>query len=227
MMKVLIAEDDPITLETLATCLSAEGFHPITAPDGAAALVLWEKHRPDVCCLDIMLPEMDGYELCRRIRAHDTTVPILFLSAKNEEIDVVVGLELGADDFIRKPFTRAEVLARIRAVLRRTRSSATRKNFDMHGLTVWPDELRASRNGSEIELTPREAAMLALLHEHAGCPVSRDAFLDRCWGIDYYPDSRTLDQHIANLRKKIEHDPATPEIVETVRGVGYRFRPSR
>ncbi len=223
-MKVLIAEDDPITLETLATCLGAEGFCPLTAPDGIAAYALWEKHRPDVCCLDVMMPALDGYELCRRIRAHDATVPILFLSAKNEEIDVVVGLELGADDFIRKPFTRAEVLARIRAVLRRTRASAARRSVQMHDLTVWPDELRAARDGAEIELTPREAAMLALLHEHAGRPIHRDLFLERCWGLDYFPDSRTLDQHIANLRKKIERDPASPEIVETVRGVGYRYR---
>jgi DNA-binding response OmpR family regulator len=223
-MKVLIAEDDPISLETLATCLSAEGFQPLPAPDGATAFALWEKHRPDVCCLDVMMPVLDGYELCRRIRAHDATVPILFLSAKNEEIDVVVGLELGADDFIRKPFTRAEVLARIRAVLRRSRASQGRRSVQMHDLTVWADELRATRGGVEIELTPREATMMALLHEQAGRPVHRDLFLERCWGLDYFPDSRTLDQHIANLRKKIERDPANPEIIETVRGVGYRYR---
>jgi two-component system, OmpR family, alkaline phosphatase synthesis response regulator PhoP len=223
-MKVLIAEDDPITLETLAICLRAEGFYPLTAPDGATALALWEQHRPDLCCLDVMMPALDGFELCRRIRARDASVPILFLSAKNEELDVVVGLELGADDFIRKPFTRAEVLARIRAVLRRTRASDGRRSVQMHDLTVWAEELRAARDGAEIELTPREAAMLALLHEHAGRPVPRDLFLERCWGLDYFPDSRTLDQHVANLRKKVERDPASPEIIETVRGIGYRYR---
>lgn len=225
-MKVLIAEDDPITLDTLVACMRAEGFQTLAAANGQEALRLWEKHRPNLVCLDIMMPGVDGYEVCRRIRASDAATPILFLSAKNEEVDVVVGLELGADDFIRKPFTRAEVMARIRAVLRRSRAAASaRRSLQMHDLTVWPDELRAERAGVEIELTPREAAMLALLHEHAGRPVSRDTFLDRCWGLEYFPDSRTLDQHVVMLRKKIERDPAEPQIIETVRGVGYRYRP--
>jgi DNA-binding response OmpR family regulator len=223
-MKVLIAEDDPITLDTLVACVRAEGFQTFAAANGQQALRLFEKHRPDLVCLDIMMPGVDGYEVCRRIRASDAATPILFLSAKNEEVDIVVGLELGADDFIRKPFTRAEVMARIRAALRRTRAAASaRRSLQMRDLTVWPDELRAERAGVEIELTPREAAMLALLHECAGRPVSRDTFLDRCWDIEYFPDSRTLDQHIAMLRKKIERDPAEPRIIETVRGVGYRY----
>ncbi len=225
-MKVLIAEDDPITLDTLVACVRAEGFQTFAAANGQQALQLFENHRPDLVCLDIMMPGVDGYEVCRRIRASDAATPILFLSAKNEEVDIVVGLELGADDFIRKPFTRAEVMARIRAALRRTRAAASaHRSLQMHDLTVWPDELRAERAGVEIELTPREAAMLALLHECAGRPVTRDTFLDRCWDIEYFPDSRTLDQHIAMLRKKIERDPAEPQIIETVRGVGYRFRP--
>ena len=225
-MKVLIAEDDPITLDTLVACIRSEGFQTFAAANGQQALRLFEKHHPDLVCLDIMMPGVDGYEVCRRIRASDAATPILFLSAKNEEVDIVVGLELGADDFIRKPFTRAEVMARIRAALRRTRAAASaHRSLQMHDLTVWPDELRAERAGVEIELTPREAAMLALLHECAGRPVTRDTFLDRCWDIEYFPDSRTLDQHIAMLRKKIERDPAEPQIIETVRGVGYRYRP--
>ena len=225
-MKILVAEDDPITRESLAACVGAEGFSVLQARHGNEALDLWEKQRPALVCLDIMMPEVDGYEVCRRIRAHDVATPILFLSAKNEEIDVVVGLELGADDFIRKPFTRCEVMARIRAALRRAqaRSTATSRRLEMRGLTVWPDELRAERDGVSIELTPREIAMLSLLHEHANRPVTRDMFLDRCWGQDYFPDSRTLDQHIATLRKKIEADPAVPQIIETVRAVGYRHR---
>ena len=226
-MKILIAEDDPITRDSLAEVLRAEGFDPITAADGREALAQWERHRPHLLCLDIMMPGVDGFEVCRRVRARDATTPILFLSAKNQEIDIVVGLELGADDFIRKPFTRGEVIARIRAALRRTHAGGSdRRVLKMHDLTVWPDELRAERAGREIELTPREASMLALLHEHAGRPVSRDIFLDRCWGLDYFPDSRTLDQHIVTLRKKIE-SAAAPEIIETVRGVGYRFCPAR
>jgi DNA-binding response OmpR family regulator len=224
-MKLLIAEDDPITRDSLVACAKAEGFQTIAAANGREALKLWEKHHPDLICLDIMMPLMDGYEVCRHIRARDTTTPVLFLSAKNEETDVVVGLELGADDFIRKPFTRAEVMARIRAALRRSRAVVSpRRVLKLRDLTVWPDELRAERHGVAIELTPRESAMLSLLHEQAGRPVPRDLFLDRCWGLDYFPDSRTLDQHIAVLRKKIECDPATPEIIETIRGIGYRYR---
>ena len=225
-MRILVAEDDPITREALTACIGAEGYETLSAGNGADALALWRKHRPDLLCLDIMMPGLDGFELCRQIRAHDTSTPILFLSAKNEEVDVVVGLEIGADDFIRKPFTRGEVMARIRLALRRARPAGEpRRCLQMHELSVWPDELRAERDGTGIELTPREAAMLALLHEQSGRPVSRDAFLDRCWGMDYFPDSRTLDQHIVALRKKIERQPSRPRIIETVRGVGYRFRP--
>jgi DNA-binding response OmpR family regulator len=224
-MKVLIADDDPITLEALDASLRGEGFHTFPARDGAEAMMLWEQHRPDLLCLDIMMPRIDGFDLCRRIRAQDGTTPILFLSAKNEEIDVVLGLELGADDFIRKPFGKRELLARIRAALRRSSSqSAPSRRFTLRDLTVWPAELRAERAGVQIDLSPREASILSLLHELAGRPVTRDVFFDRCWGLDYFPDSRTLDQHVAKLRKKIEHDPAAPEIIETVRGVGYRYR---
>ncbi len=224
-MKILLAEDDPIMLETLGTCVRAEGFEVLSARHGGEAFTLWKKHQPDLLCLDIMMPEMDGYEVCRLVRAQDQTTPILFLSAKNEEVDVVVGLELGADDFIRKPFTRGEVMARIRAALRRNRSGTKKaKSFVMAALTVWPEELRAESNGSQHDLSPREVSMLKLLHEQANKPVTRDQFLDHCWGQDYFPDSRTLDQHIATLRKKIEVDAANPKIIETVRGVGYRFR---
>ena len=225
-MKILVADDDPLTLEAVCTCLTDDGFSPVPARNGAEALELWQQYRPELLCLDIMMPKLDGFEVCRRIRAADSTVPILFLSAKNEEIDVVVGLELGADDFIRKPFGKRELLARVRTALRRrlTKSGKARPAFTMLDLTVWPDELRASRGTHAIDLTPRESAILQLLQENAGRPVHRDTFLDRCWGLDYFPESRTLDQHIAQLRRKIEPDPAAPIIIETVRGVGYRFR---
>lgn len=225
-MKLLLADDDPITLETLEACLVPEGFAVLLARDGKEALQLWEKHRPDLLCLDIMMPQIDGYEVCRRVRAKDAEVPVLFLSAKSEEIDVVVGLQLGADDFVRKPFGKHELLARIRLALRRVqRGCKVPRSFAMHELVVYPQELRAERDNRSIDLSPREAAILSLLHERAGEAVDRDALLNRCWGIDYFPDSRTLDQHIAKLRKRIEVDPANPTILETVRGVGYRFRP--
>ena len=221
-MTILLAEDDPLTLDALAACIEDEGFLTLSAVDGKQALELWAQHRPQLLCLDIMMPGVDGFEVCRRIRATDPAVPILFLSAKNEEADVVVGLGLGADDFIRKPFTRAEVIARIRAALRRV-TPQNDSAFQMKDLIVRPHALGAERNGKTIELTRREVSMLELLHRHAGKPVSRDAFLDECWGLDYFPDSRTLDQHVLMLRKKIEADPSKPVIVATVRGTGYRY----
>jgi two-component system, OmpR family, alkaline phosphatase synthesis response regulator PhoP len=224
-MKILLADDDPLTLDGLQASVSPEGFSTLLARDGREALALWEQHRPDVLCLDIMMPHVDGYEVCRRVRAADPHVPVLFLSAKSEEIDVVVGLQLGADDFIRKPFGKHELLARIRTVLRRAQSrSQPVRSFQMDDLVVYPLELRAEREGREIELSPRECSILALLHERAGQVVDRDTLLNRCWGLDYFPESRTLDMQIAKLRKRIERDPAAPEIIETVRSAGYRYR---
>ena len=227
-MKILIAEDDPVTLDSIDACLSAEGFATCLAADGNEALKLWNQERPDLVCLDIMMPEVDGYEVCRRIRSSGSQVPVMFLSAKNEEIDVVVGLEIGADDFIRKPFGRHELIARVKTALRRSQSSGEAVNgigcFTMDPLTVYPKQLRAEIGDREIELSMREVSILTLLHERRGEVVSRDDLLDRCWGVDYYPESRTLDQHIAKLRKKIETDPANPQVIETVRGVGYRYR---
>ncbi|MGJ8724637.1 MAG: response regulator transcription factor [Roseibacillus sp.] len=221
-MTILLAEDDPITLESLAACLEEEGFSTLQAADGRQAIELWREHQPDLICLDIMMPELSGYDVCRRIRSSDREIPILFLSAKNQEIDIVAGLDIGADDFIRKPFTRREVMARIRANLRRSQPSSCVKNFRIHDLTVFPDKLLAKRQQDTIELTPREVKMLQLLARNEGKPVSRDVFLDTCWGQDYFPDSRTLDQHIATLRKKVEIDSTNPTLIQTVRGIGYR-----
>lgn len=229
-MTLLLADDDPITLDSLAACLQPEGFQTLLAHDGEEALALWKQHRPDLLCLDIMMPRLDGYEVCRRVRASDGTVPILFLSAKSEEIDVVVGLKLGADDFIRKPFGKHELLARLHAALRRARGpsspSSESLTFVLNDVTVFPKELRAEREGmrEDIPLTPREVSLLKVLHDHAGEVVTRDALLDQCWGSAYFPESRTLDQHIAKLRRKIESDAENPQTIETVRGAGYRFR---
>jgi len=225
-MKILVADDDPVTLDSLEACLKAEGFEVLAARDGRQALALWEKSKPDLLCLDIMMPHVGGYDVCRRVRAADARVPLLFLSAKSEEIDVVVGLQLGADDFVRKPFGTHEFLARIRAALRRAQHQAgePRRSFTMRDMVVYPRELRAERAGVQIDLSPREAAILEVLHELTGQVVDRDTLLNRCWGIDYFPESRTLDQHIAKLRKRIERDPGAPELIETVRGAGYRYR---
>ena len=220
-MKILVTEDEPMTLEALGELLRMEGFDVVEASGGEMALKLWEEVHPDLVCLDIMMPGMYGYEVCRRLREKDSRTPILFLSAKNEEKDIVAGLELGADDFIRKPFSTGEVMARIKSVIRRAYPEKGSRKIQMADVVVWPDELRAEQNGLGIELTLREVKMLLLLEEKKGLPVSRDEFLDRCWGMDYFPDSRTLDQHVHMLRKKIE---GGSELIETVRGVGYRFR---
>ena len=222
-MTLLLADDDPVTLETLAACLQPEGFHTLLARHGTEALTLWKKHRPDLLCLDIMMPGMDGYEVCRQIRAEDARVPILFISAKGEEIDVVLGLRLGADDFVRKPFGKHELIARIQTALRRARSatSPATASFELGPLRILPSELRAERGSESIDLTPREISILKLLHDHPGQVISRDTMLDVCWGLEYLPESRTLDQQIAKLRKKIERDE---EIIETVRGSGHRWR---
>ena len=223
-MIILLADDDPITLDALRACVEPEGFTALLARHGGEALALWKKHQPDLLCLDIMMPQVSGYEVCRAVRAVDPHVPLLFLSAKNEEIDVVVGLQLGADDFIRKPFGKHEFLARIRVALRRSQKPGVRgRSFTMRDLVIYPLEMRATRAGVEIDLSPRDASILELLQEHAGQVVTRDALLNHCWGFDYLPESRTLDQHISKLRKRIEADPAHPELIETIRGVGYRY----
>lgn len=224
-MTLLLADDDPITLDSLAECLQPEGFKTLLARDGEEALAQWKQHQPELLCLDIMMPRLDGYEVCRRVRAVDARLPVLFLSAKSEEIDVVVGLKLGADDFIRKPFGKQELLARIHAALRRSRKEGTAARvFEINGVRVFPLELRAELESGGVELSPREVSILQLLHERAGEVVTRDELLDRCWGANYFPESRTLDQHIAKLRKKIELDAENPRIIETVRGTGYRHR---
>jgi len=228
-MKVLIAEDDNHIREGLAEVLENEGYQTIAARDGKEALDLFAREHPDFVCLDIMMPGLDGYEACRRIRQTDADVPVIFISAKSEEIDRVVGLELGADDFIIKPFGVREVIARIRAVTRRCMAakpkgdkSGTWAPFTVGDLEVVPAELRAHRGDAVIDLSLRDVKILELLHRHKGEVVDRNQFFDACWGIEYMPNSRTLDQHIAQLRKRIEIDPKNPAIIRTVHGVGYR-----
>jgi len=226
-MKVLIAEDFPNTRAGLTEILEAEGYQVLATQDGKDALRIFAKESPDFVCLDIMMPGMSGYDVCREIRRSDAGIPVIFISAKSEEIDTVIGLELGADDFIVKPFGVKEVVARIRAVTRRrfatTKASPVLTPFRLGDLEVFPSELRARRDGSVIELSLRDIRILTLLHENRGVVISRDTFFNKCWGLDHVPNSRTLDQHIAQLRKRIEIDPKTPTIVLTVHGVGYRY----
>lgn len=225
-MKVLVAEDDAMIRKGLSEILRNEGYTPLEAADGAAALVLFQEKSPDFVCLDIMMPGMSGYDVLREIRKTDNRIPVIFISAKSEEVDKVVGLELGADDFIAKPFGVKEVAARIRAVTRRclaVRSPLPTASFSLGELLVFPTELRAKRGDTVIELSLREIKILQLLHDNKGAVLSRERIFEGCWDEQFFPLSRTLDQHIAKLRKRIEQDPASPEIIKTVHGVGYRY----
>jgi len=222
-MTVLLAEDDAVTREALTELLSGEGHHVFAAKDGREAIDYWTNHRPGLILLDIMMPHASGYEVCRIIRRDDRRTPVLFLSAKSEEVDVVLGLELGADDFLRKPFGKHELLARVRAVLRRHEEPSAGDAFAFGPWRVHPKRLLAIRDLTDVELTVREAKVLALLARRRGEVVTRDELLNECWGLEYFPESRTLDQHVLNLRKKIEADPSRPVLIETVRGAGYRY----
>ena len=226
-MKILVAEDDVHTRTGLIEILQHEGYQPLGARNGQEALELFIAEKPDFVCLDIMMPGMDGYEVCREIRRRQANIPIIFISAKSEEVDKVVGLELGADDFIMKPFGVREVIARIRAVTRRYLATQdleeTGTPFTMQDLEVFPAALRAKRGNTVIELSLRDIKILELLYRRSGEAIDRNTLLNECWGIDYLPNSRTLDQHISQLRKRIERDPQNPDIIRTVHGVGYRY----
>lgn len=228
-MKILIAEDELYIREGLKDLLESEGYATVSAEDGAKALTLFDREKPDLVLLDIMIPGKDGYALCREIRQRNAEIPVIFISAKSEEIDRVVGLELGADDYIMKPFGTREVVARIRAVTRRYLKGKQQDNTQepaelaFGDLVLFPKELRARRGEVSIDLSLRDVRILQLLHANAGKIVDRDALFNHCWGQDYLPSSRTLDQHISKLRKRIERDPQNPEIVRTVHGVGYRY----
>ncbi len=231
-LTILVAEDDPNTRAAIAEVLSGEGYRVIQAADGLQAKFMLDKHQPDIACLDVMMPGMSGYDLCRHLRRASPRMPILFITAKAEEIDKVVGLELGADDYIVKPFGSKEVLARIRAVARRCivddetsidSSSITDDDFWMADLEIIPRQLRARRDGELIELTLRELRILQWLASKPGEVAGRDELFRVAWEDNHVPNSRTLDQTISQLRKRIERDPKHPRIIQTVYGVGYRF----
>jgi DNA-binding response OmpR family regulator len=204
-----------------------EGFEIVAASDGLQAIDFFRATQPDFVCLDVMMPGQSGYEVCKQIRRLNENVPILFLTAKSEEIDTVLGLELGADDYMTKPFGVKEITARIRAIMRRT--AGRKKNrpeddeFVMDDLRIVAAELRAYRDDTELSLSPRDVKVLRLLYDRRGKVVDRNTLADEVWGVDYFPESRALDQHISQLRKRIEKDPANPRIIRTVHGAGYRF----
>lgn len=225
-MTILLAEDDPYTKEGLIAIFEEEGYTVTAASDGEEALTRFEESSPDVVVLDIMMPKKNGYDVCRAIRKRDRNVPVIFLSAKSEEIDKVLGLELGADDYISKPFGIREVIARIKAVYRRTvkeEEDGVPASFSLGDLQVDPAKLKASRGNDEIELSLRDVKILSLFFENRGKVLNRNELYNTGWGISHMPNSRTLDQHISQLRKKIEIDPKNPNIILTVHTAGYRY----
>ena len=226
--RVLVIEDEENLLEALRYSLEREGFSVLAATDGESGLELAREGNPDLILLDIMLPRLDGLEVCRILR-REVNTPILMLTAKGEEIDRVVGLELGADDYVTKPFSMRELLARIRAMLRRSGmgsdAGATGTNTLLRAGDIEIDVTghTARVAGNPLDLKPREFELLALLVSNKGRAFTRDQILERLWGYDYIGDSRTVDVHVRWLREKIESDPAHPRKIITIRGVGYRF----
>jgi two-component system, OmpR family, response regulator RegX3 len=232
-VSVLLAEDEDSFVEALKLGLSREGFVVFIARDGNEALQLFDEVNPDVVLLDIMLPKLSGIDVCRAIRAR-STVPIIMVTAKGAEIDTVVGLEVGADDYVTKPYRMRELVARMRAVLRRAPGDASRSGddgeiiepgrvLDVGDVRVDTDRHRVYVRGAEVHLRRKEFELLALLVGNAGRVLTRDTLIDRVWGTDYVGDTKTLDVHIKRLRNHLEEDPSSPAIITTVRGVGYRF----
>ncbi len=228
---ILIVEDEPVLLETLAYNLTKQGYLVETAGDGKIALETARRTHPDLIVLDLMLPVIDGFEVCRILR-QEMNVPIIMLTARDEEIDRVIGLEMGADDYVTKPFSMREFLARVKAQLRRVRlireeiggeDAASKEIMRFDNLTLDLNRREVLINDQPVNLKPKEFDLLLFLARHRGQALSRELILERVWGWDFTGGSRTVDVHVSWLREKIEADPAQPERIVTVRGAGYRF----
>ncbi len=224
MKKILIVDDEPTLVATLKYNLEREGFRVLTAGDGESALSVARDEHPDALVLDLMLPRLDGFEVCRILR-REMSVPILMLTAKGDEIDKVLGLELGADDYVTKPFGIRELVARVKALLRRAEAqpAAGREVLSAGDLRVDLRGRQAARAGQALALKPKEFELLAFLIRNRGRAFSRGQLLDNIWGYEFAGDTRTVDVHVSWLRQKIEDAPEKPVRLVTVRGVGYRF----
>tara|TARA_Y100000588_G_scaffold394934_1_gene518452 strand:+ start:2551 stop:3246 length:696 start_codon:yes stop_codon:yes gene_type:complete len=227
--KIVIVEDEPNLLEAVSYNLRMEGFEVLTASDGELALDVVRENNPDLVILDVMLPKLDGFELCKIIRK-ENDVPILMLTAKGDEIDRIVGLEIGADDYVLKPFSMRELMARVRVLFRRHRATKIHEIVDEidsvceGNLVVNLKAHTVQLDGTNISLKPKEYDLLALLLTNPGRAYTRDQILDEIWGPNHFGDKRTVDVHIRGLRKKIELDSQSPKHIITIRGVGYRFQ---
>ncbi|GCE11090.1 response regulator transcription factor [Tengunoibacter tsumagoiensis] len=241
--KILVVDDEVVLVEMIAYNLEQAGYQVITAGDGVSALEIARRETPELIILDIMLPGMDGLEICRQLRreGNTATVPIIMLTAKGDEIDKVVGLEVGADDYVTKPFGRRELLARVRALLRRTNNPTADENVQPvdngyqevrpvnRDILAGPLRIdlagrRVILRGQTLELQPKQFDLLTYLVRNRGTVLTRDQLLHNVWGYDYAGDTRTVDVHVRWLREKLEEDPANPKLIQTVRGVGYVFR---
>jgi len=230
--KILIAEDDANIRLGLVATLESEGYAVTATTDGAQALKVFAQEKFDLVILDVMMPKKSGYDVCRELRARDERAPVLFLTAKGEEIDKVVGLKLGADDYMAKPFGVHELLARVEALLRRSRMSGKEGAaavtelpavFRFGAAEIDRRKFTATIEADSIALTARELKLIEVFASHPGEVLTRDVLLNAAWGIDYFGTTRTLDQHVAQLRKKIETNPEAPVAIVTVHGVGYRY----
>jgi DNA-binding response OmpR family regulator len=224
MPRILVVEDDPAIARGLIDNLRSESYDVFAAADGETGYRLAREKPPDLIVLDLMLPRLSGYEVCRKLRADGLKTPILILTARGEEADRVVGLDLGADDYVTKPFSIRELLARVRAVLRRVnppRELPDEIRFD--DVVVDFRRYEASKGGKRIEMTRKEYGLLRKLGSHPGEVITRDELLDEVWGLENYPTTRTVDNHVASLRAKLEADPAEPRRLLTVHGVGYKL----
>lgn len=221
--RVLVVDDEPAILELVSFNLKKEGYDVVTAADGKSALEVFVTEKPDLVVLDLMIPEPDGYEVCKLIRAQ-SAVPVIMLTARGEEQDRVRGLDLGADDYVVKPFSPRELLARVRAVLRRSPVVQETDRLVAGDLVIDSERHQVTIAGELVELTPKEFDLLKMLAENAGRALERDFLLEKVWGYAFAGATRTLDVHIRRLRQKIDDDPQNPRYIETVHGVGYRFR---
>ncbi|MEW9670725.1 winged helix-turn-helix domain-containing protein [Ammoniphilus sp. 3BR4] len=230
MEKILVIEDELSISTLLKFNLEKAGYSVITSHDGIEGLELARTEFPDLILLDLMLPGMDGMEVCKSLRMEKNTTPILMLTAKDEELDKILGLELGADDYMTKPFSPREVVARVRAILRRTKQAAVpaaeqqeEQVVSLGPLEIYPEKYEATLNNQKLELTPKEFELLLYLAKNQGRVMTRDQLLNAVWNYDYVGDSRIVDVHISHLREKIEEDTKQPKHIKTVRGLGYKF----
>jgi len=226
MSRILVVEDDAAILRGLADNLACESHDVLTAMDGERACSIVREQKPDLVILDLMLPRMSGYDVCRTLRGEGVTTPILMLTARGDESDRVLGLDLGADDYLTKPFSIRELLARVRALLRRTQTAAPSIDvLHFEDTSIDFKRYEAKKGGAPIDMTKKEFGVLRYLAARAGEVVTREELLDQVWGYQAMPTTRTVDNHIASLRAKLEIDPAQPRHLQTVHGVGYKWVP--